>query len=100
MSSSPVEDWRGPSVEPGWTSGGSRKGERVWSLWRSGTLARAEVNEHPLGYEVRVYMRGGLLFKSVHPTREAAELEAHELEREARAKAWTDQPEHMYDGPK
>jgi len=100
MASAPTEDWRGSSVELGSPSGGALKGPRVWSLWRSGTLAHAEINKHPLGYDLRVYMSGSLLFKSVHPTREAAEQEAREMEREARAKAWIDQPEHLPDGPR
>lgn len=100
MASSPVGDGRGSSVEFGWPSGGALKGQRVWSLWKSGTRAHAEINAHVLGYELRVYMSGSLLFKSLHPTREAAEREAREMEGDARAKAWTDQPEPLYGGPR
>ena len=90
MASSSTEDWRGRPVEYGRPSGGRLRSWRVWSLWNSGSLAHAEIHEHPLGYQLRVYMNGGLLFRSVHLTREAAEQEARELKQKALADGWAD----------
>ena len=81
MSSASTEDWRGPSAEFGWPCGGRLNPQRVWSLWKSGTLASAEICRHPLGYALRLYMGGGFLYSSVHPMRKAAEQEARELKR-------------------
>jgi hypothetical protein len=100
MASPRIEDWRDRSIEPGWPSGAKPKPDRVWSLWKSGTLAHAEIGEHRLGYELRMYMSGGFVYGSAHPTRQAAEREARKLKREERARGWTDRLEHSYDGLK
>ena len=79
--------------EAGWPFGGRPTPERLWSLWQAGSLLRATINAHPLGYEVRVYMSGDYLYSFLKPTRELAEQEARELKRERLANGWTDRPE-------
>ena len=62
--------------------------ERVWSLRKAEDLVHAETNEHPLGYEVRVYMNGSCRISLVGPTREQAELDAEGLRRAGLADGW------------
>ena len=52
----------------------------------------AEINEHPLGFELRVYVQGAFLYLLVLPTRELAEQEAYDVKREGSANGWTDRP--------
>lgn len=80
-------------MEPGWPFGGRPTPERVWSLWKTGWLMEAEINAHPLGYELRVYLRGDYLYSLVHPTREQAEAGANERKRELLAEGWADRRE-------
>ncbi len=49
------------AAEPDWPFGGRPKPERLWSLWRAGSLMEATINAHPLGYEVRMYTSGDYL---------------------------------------
>ena len=81
MASSSTRDWEGVSFESGWPSSGKLNAQRVWSLWKSGALAAAEIGKHPLGYALRVYVSGRFLYSSVHTMRKAAEQEARELKR-------------------
>jgi hypothetical protein len=97
---SPQTEERGRQSDEAGSCCGARKSRRIWSLWKSSTLAQADVCEHPLGYQSRVSMSGGLLFSSVHGTREAAEEEVDELKREALAAGWTAELEQPDDEPK
>ena len=87
MASSSTVDWHPASVESSWPSAGSFNSQRVWSLWKSGALAAAEIGKHPLGYALRLYLGGSFLYSSVHPVRKAAEREARELKRHWLAKS-------------
>lgn len=90
MTTPPTDDWRGHPAERGRSHSGKPGSRCLWSLWNSGTVAHAEVHEHPLGHQLCVYLDGSLLFTSVHVSREAAENEARGLREKAMAEAWTD----------
>lgn len=81
MARSSTRDWHRPSVEFGWPSVDLLDSQPVWRLWKSGAPTAAEICTHPLGYALRLYVRGRLLYSSVHPMRKAAEREASELRR-------------------
>jgi hypothetical protein len=66
--------------------------ERAWSLWKADNTAHAEISGHPLGYELRVFMNGSVLFSLVRPTRELIERDAQELKQAELEQGWTDQP--------
>jgi hypothetical protein len=78
--------------EPGWPLHGRTEPQRVWSLWQSDSLMHAEIREHPLGHEVRVYLRGDFICSYAHPMLEKAEQEAYTLKREWLAQGWTNRP--------
>lgn len=90
MAIPPIEGWRGDALDAARPSVVKSRARCVWSLWNSGTVAHAELHEHPLGHQLCVYLDGSLLFTSVHVTREAAEREALGLKQKAMAEAWTD----------
>jgi hypothetical protein len=98
MASSSTGNWGEGPVEYGRPPGGKPGSHCIWSLWNAGTVAHAEVREHPLGHQLCVYLDGSLLFTSVHMTREAAEHEAHGLKEKALAEAWTDPWTHRAAG--
>jgi len=90
MANSAAEHEQGRSLEFGLASDARLASRYVWSLWKSGTSAYAEVRSHPLGHQLCVHMDGSLLFTSVHLTREDAEREARELRQGALAEGWMD----------
>ena len=90
MADSPTEDGSGRSLALDASSGAKLASRRVWSLWKSGEYAHADVHAHPLGHQLCVYMAGDLLFTSVHLTREDAEREARGLRQDALAEGWRD----------
>ena len=47
--------------EPGWPFGNRPAPRKVWALWKSGRVMECEINGHPLGYELRIYMGGTFL---------------------------------------
>jgi hypothetical protein len=63
-------------MEPDWPFGNRPRPRRIWSLREAGRLMECEINEHPLGHEVRVYVQGDFHYSRVHHTLEAAEAEA------------------------
>jgi hypothetical protein len=87
-----VEDSQGGVSEGGGLVGARSKPDRRWSLWNAGRLAQAETHEHPLGYEVRVYMNGSFLFSIVRSTRELADELAKKLKRVGMANGWKARP--------
>ncbi len=82
MGRSQFDESRARAVEPGWPHGGRPKPERAWSLWKPGALMESEINAHPLGYEVRVYVRGE--FRFVHATTVHKALRCEPLQRVTR----------------
>ena len=51
-----------------------------------------ELNEHPLGWEIRCYLRSDFHYTHVSRTRELAEGEAEAKKQELIALGWTDRP--------
>ena len=76
----------------GWSFATRSEAERVWSLCKAENVVHAETNEHPLGYELRVYMNGHCRISLVGRTREQAELDAEGLRRAGLADGWADRP--------
>jgi hypothetical protein len=68
MATSSTEDWQGRQVEDGWPSD-RLKSRPVWLVRNPDTMAYAEIHEHPLGYQLRAYLKGDLLFTSGSPIR-------------------------------
>jgi hypothetical protein len=87
-----VGESRGGVFGGGGQVGAPSSSERAWSLWKADDAAHAEIVKHPLGYEVRVYMNGSVLFSLVRPTRELIERETEELKQAGLAQGWTDRP--------
>jgi hypothetical protein len=52
-------------------------------------LMECEINEYPLGFELRVYIQGDFHYSRTHLNREEAEAEAKERNRELIAAGWT-----------
>jgi hypothetical protein len=50
------------------------------------------MNEHPLGWEIRCYLRGAFHYSHVFPLRHLAEEEAEAKRQELYALGWTDRP--------
>lgn len=51
-----------------------------------------EMNEHPLGWEIRCYLRGDFHDSHVSRTREEADAEAEAKKQELLALGWTERP--------
>lgn len=77
-------------MEPGWPFDNRPTPRRVWSVWKTGRLMECEINEHPLGFELRVYLGFDFHYSHAHPTRELAEAEAEQRKRELLEEGWTD----------
>lgn len=45
-------------VLPGWPFGDRPPHKLVWELWKTGRIMSCEMNEHPLGWEIRCYPTG------------------------------------------
>jgi hypothetical protein len=60
-------------TEPGWPFGNRPTPRRLWSVWNTGRLIECEVNGHPLGHELRVYVQGDLYYSRAHVTLGEAE---------------------------
>jgi len=78
--------------EPGWPHGNRPRATLLWEVWKTGRIMSCEVNEHPLGWEIRCYVSGDFHYIHVHPVRFEAETEADEKKRELLALGWTDRP--------
>lgn len=79
-------------MEPGWPFDNRPAPQRMWVLWKTGRLMEAEINEHPIGFELRLYLGGDFCYSRAHAARELAEAEAHECKSELLADGWTDPP--------
>jgi hypothetical protein len=55
-------------------------------------LAECEVSAHPLGFEIRCYIRGNLFFSRVQPSRALALTEADEQKQTMMADGWLTWP--------
>ena len=65
--------------EPGWPRGNRPPHRVLWELWKPGCVMRCELNEHPLGHEIRVYHRDDLQAAQVFPTERDADDRRREL---------------------
>jgi hypothetical protein len=61
-------------------------------MWKTGRIMSCEMNEHPLGWEIRCYLRSDFHYSHVSRTREGAEQEAEAKKQELVALGWTDPP--------
>jgi hypothetical protein len=78
--------------EPGWPRGNRPPHHVMWELWKPGKIMSCEINDHPLGVEIRCYLRGEFYYSRVHPVRFAAQEEAEEKRRELLDAAWSEHP--------
>jgi hypothetical protein len=39
--------------EPGWPFGNRPPAQLLWEVWKTGRIMSCEMNEHPLGFEIR-----------------------------------------------
>lgn len=81
-----------PVSEPGWPFRNRPTPTKLWSVWKTGRLMECEINAHPLGHEVRVYLQGDFHWSRALPTLEDAVREAENRRRELLAEGWTDRP--------
>ena len=79
-------------IEPGWPKGNRPPYRVVWELWKVGKTMRAELNPHPLGHEVRLYIADEFQSSQVLPTIEEAEREAEGRRQEFLAAGWSTRP--------
>ena len=79
-------------MEPGWPFGNRPTPRRVWTVWKAGQLTECEINAHPLGFELRLYVGGDFYYSRAFENVEATEAEAVERKRELIAAGWTDRP--------
>jgi hypothetical protein len=49
------------TIEPGWPHGDLPPARRMWSVSKDARRMEAEINPHPLGHELRVYVSDDLL---------------------------------------
>ncbi len=75
-------------TEPGWPFGGRPTPRRLWALWKAGRLMECEINAHPLGHEVRVYVQQEFLWSQVFPSEALAEAEAIEMRQHVSDRCW------------
>jgi hypothetical protein len=78
--------------EPGWPHGNRSVARTVWELWKPGHIMSCEINAHPLGYQLRLYMRGEFLSSQVFETLEQTEADAEAQKQEALARGWAARP--------
>ena len=78
--------------EPGWPFGNRPPATRLWELYKAGRVMTCEINAHPLGHEMRLYLRGEFQSAQVFATFELAEAEAVDMKRELVEAGWTDRP--------
>jgi hypothetical protein len=79
-------------IEPGWPHGNRPPHTPLWELWKTGRFMSCEINDHPLGWEIRCYLRGDLHCSQASWTRELAEGEAEAKKQELLVLGWTDRP--------
>ncbi len=79
-------------TEPGWPFGNRPPHQLLWELWKPGYVMSCQINEHPLGWEIRCYLRGNFHYSHVATTRELAEEEAEAQKREVVELGWTNRP--------
>ena len=63
-------------IEPGWPRGNRPTPRLLWELWKVGRVMSCEMNEHPLGWEIRCYVGGNFHYSHVSPLRHLAKEEA------------------------
>ncbi len=78
--------------EPGWPFDNRPQAKLLWELWKTGRIISCELNEHPLGWEIRCYLRGDFHYSHVSRTRELADGEAEAKKQELVALGWTNRP--------
>ncbi len=78
--------------EPGWPFGNRPPARLLWEVWKSGRIMSCEMNEHPLGWEIRYYVRGDFQSSQVFEGVARAETEAHDHKQELFTLGWTDRP--------
>lgn len=78
--------------EPGWPFGNRPPAKLLWEVWKTGRIMSCEMNEHPLGWEIRCYLCGEFHYSHVSPVQFAAEEEAEAKKQELIALGWTDRP--------
>ncbi len=78
--------------EPGWPFGNRPPARLLWEVWKSGRIMSCEMNEHPLGWEIRYYVRGDFQSSQVFEGVARAETEAHDRKQELFTLGWTDRP--------
>ena len=61
--------------EPGWPFGNRPLARVLWELWK-GRVASCEMNEHPLGWQIRCNVNWEFHYSHVAPLRHLAEEEA------------------------
>jgi hypothetical protein len=76
--------------EPDWPFGNRPTARLLWELWKTGRVMSCEMNEHPLGWEIRCYLRGQFHYSHVHPHPHLARDEAEAKKQELIALWWTD----------
>jgi hypothetical protein len=64
----------------------------LWELWKNGKFARAEIEAHPLGYQVRFYVRDEPFYTRVLETYDLAIAEAEAQRATMLADGWTGRP--------
>jgi hypothetical protein len=75
--------------EPGWPRGNRPPHRVAWELWKAGKVMRCEMNPHPLGHELRLYVADEFQSSQVFPTIGDAEGDADDRKREFLAAGWS-----------
>ena len=78
--------------EPGWPFGNRPPPRLLWELWKAGRVMSCEMNEHPLGWEIRCYLRGDFHYSNVQRSQHLAEAEAAAKRKEFVDLGWTERP--------
>jgi hypothetical protein len=78
--------------EPGWPFGGRPKAIQAWCLWKAGSLQSCEINQHPMGFEVRYYQGTDFVSARIHGTLAAANEDAADRKAELLRELWTETP--------
>jgi hypothetical protein len=78
--------------EPGWPHGNRPAASLLWELWKPGYVMSCEMNEHPLGWELRCYMRGDFHHSQILPSPDLAREEAEAKMQEFVGLGWTRRP--------
>jgi hypothetical protein len=79
-------------AEPGWPRGDRPPHVTVWELWKTGRIMSCEINEHPLGWEIRSYVGAEFRHSRVSGTRAEALEEAERQRRDMIELGWTGRP--------